>query len=276
VSETDLANQIISLQYLALPGGAIVFLVLESSHATGLARPWRQRWWHLLCNIVLWIVSIALFSLSIGPAYLPILPALESLKIGLLYLVDLPFWPMVLLGFLIYDFSDYLFHRLSHEGRWLWLMHATHHSDVALDLSTHVRTHPLHFFAIIFWKALVVAAFGIPYWIVLLRELAAIPVVQLHHSAVRWPELLEKCLGWLIVTPAMHRAHHSPEKRFTDSNYGSLLPWWDMWLGTYSKTDTDHAKAMETTGLDSLTSPFWQSIHGMLLTPWAIRRRADE
>lgn len=276
MSNTNLVDLLLSLQYLALPGGAILFLVLESAQKTGLAHPLRQRWRHLLCNTGIWIASIAVFSLTIGPAYLPVLPFLESFKIGLLYLVDLPFWLMALLGFLIYDFSDYLFHRLSHEGRWLWLMHATHHSDDALDLSTHVRAHPLHFFAIIFWKALVVAAFGVPYWIVLLRELAALPVVQLHHSAVRWPKLLEKYLGWLIVTPAMHRAHHSPERRHTDSNYGSLLPWWDKWLGTYSRTGTDHAMAMETTGLNGLSSPFWQSIRGMLITPWAIRRRTGE
>jgi len=272
IPDSGLLELLFRFQLLLLCGGAVLCLLLESVPATGLARPWRRRWRHVGHNLLLWLLTLLLFNLLLGSQFTPLMPWFTLERIGLLYLVELPVWAHLVLGFLLYDLADYLIHRLSHEVRWLWLLHSVHHADDAMDASTFVRAHPLHFAVTLFWKTLAAGAIGIPYWLVLLRELLAIPVVQLHHAAVRWPRSLERLLRLLIVTPAMHRLHHSPDQRFTDSNYGSLLPWWDMWLGTYSRRSSSDAGRPATTGLTQFPEPRWQTLPGMLLMPWQHRR----
>lgn len=275
MTTTDWISWLIYMQSILLPVGAILFLALESWSFSGIAPPWRQRWRHDLSNWGLWLVVFLLFNYFLSTALLPIMPLMEMYRVGMLYFLGLPPWLHALLGFLLYDFAGYLFHRLSHEVRWLWLVHAVHHSDNAMDISTHVRAHPLHVLTAICFRVLVVAALGIPYWVILLNELLSLPVAQLHHSAVRWPNKWEQMLNKLIVTPPMHRLHHSSNPRYTDSNYGSLVPWWDFALGTYSQDEETHTSdRIPETGLATLSDPYWQGVVGMLLTPFAQRGRS--
>lgn len=275
MTSSEWVNVLARIQMLVLPTGFFLCLVLESLPSFGMAKPWKARWAHVFNNLGLWLASLLIFSLTIGNALFPVLPWMEMQRIGALYFLGLPTWLTAVLGFLLYDFFDYLFHRLSHEVRWLWILHAAHHADNAMDVSTHVRGHPVHFFTAIVWKTFVATAIGVPYWAVVLRELLAIPVVQLHHSAVRWPEKLDRLLRTVIVTPPMHRLHHSPEQQYTDSNYGSLVPWWDKLLRTYSHSPAPTGGEMPVTGLTFLTGTYWQSVPGMLLTPLAVGSRSE-
>lgn len=256
---------------LMIAGAAVLFM-LESLRATGLASSLRLRWRHMLRNLMLWVLTVALFSLLFGSWAAQAMPALEGARIGVLYFLGLPAWVHAVAALLLYDMVDYAFHRLSHEVRWLWLLHATHHTDAAMDVTTVVRAHPLHFLATILWKILAVAAIGVPYWVMLLRETCALLVVQLHHAAVRWPEWLDRALRWLIVTPNMHRVHHSPQIDETNSNYASLFPWWDWIFGTYVRRPPSPADTLPQTGLMSTNDDSWQSVRGMLTTPLRARR----
>jgi sterol desaturase/sphingolipid hydroxylase (fatty acid hydroxylase superfamily) len=275
MTNSDWVPSLARLQSLVLPAGFLLCFLLESIPATGVARSWNVRWLHVVNNVGLWLLTLFVFSFALGNVLLPVMPWMEMNRIGVLYFFGLPIWLLSLLGFLLYDLSDYLFHRLSHEVRWLWLLHAVHHSDNAMDVSTHVRAHPLHFLTAIIWKTVAATAIGVPYWVVILRELLAMPVVQLHHSSVHWPERLDRLLRKIVVTPNMHRVHHSPERRYTDSNYGSLLPWWDKLLGTYTLRPETPGEIMPVTGLTSLAAPYWQSVLGMMLMPIAVYARPE-
>lgn len=223
---------------------------------------------HVGRNLALGALMMLLTSALIGASALQAMLWAEMRGVGLLNLVALPLWVVVVVGFLLADFADYLFHRLSHTWRWVWLLHAVHHSDPHLDTSSTVRTHPLHAIATIAWRVLVAFALGIPLWVSLLRDATAAPLAALHHANLAWPERVDRWLRRILVTPAMHKLHHSPERASTDSNFGGLFSFWDRLLGTYREPGTSPAAY----GLATLAAPRDQSVWGMLVTPLRARR----
>lgn len=255
---------------LVVLGGSFVLLLVAESLAPLRATPWRARLRHVGRNAGLWLVSTLVLSFVTGTALIGLALWLESHRIGLFHFVALPAWAVFIGGFLALDFGDYVFHRLSHQWRWLWLMHAVHHSDVDVDVSTNLRAHPGHVLATALSKPLLLAAFGIPLWVWMARELVSIPVTQLQHSAVRLPRPLERVLRFAILTPRLHRIHHSPLPHETNSNYGGVLPWWDRLFGTF-RDERTHAQGLAC-GLDALRDDRWQTLIGMLRTPISARR----
>ncbi len=227
------------------------------------------RFRHLLTNSVLWLLGALLFSMLLGAHAVHTQFWLEFNGIGLLHLMPLPLWAQVVVGILLIDFGDYVFHRLSHQSRWLWLLHAVHHSDEHLDISTSLRAHPLHVLVSFGWKILMIAALGVPIWIAMLRDALAIPVSQFHHSNLRLPDRLESWLRLLIVTPPVHRLHHSPILAETNANFGSLFPWWDKLLGTFT---APAAPLPVTYGLNRVRGGGWQTLPALLALPWRARR----
>lgn len=219
-------------------------------------------------NAGLWLVGAVIASVLLGSLMVMLLYWLEINRVGLFYHLGLPVWGIVLSGLLLLDFGDYLFHRVSHQVHWLWLLHAVHHSDPDVDFSTALRTHPLHLLLTFGWKLVLVAAFGIPIWVLMARELVAIPVNLFHHGRFRFPESVDRPLRWLIVTPGMHHVHHSPRERETNSNYATLLSCWDRWFGTYVEVTV---KESPRHGLTALFDDRWQTVWGMLATPWRAR-----
>lgn len=160
-----------------------------------------------------------------------------------------------------------MFHRLSHNVRWLWLMHAVHHSDAQVDVTTNLRQHPLHIVFTQSWKLAACAAIGVPPWVYLAHEILTLAFAYLHHAAIRWPRWLDPALSWLVITPRMHWNHHSPEPARTNSNYGVVLSCWDRAFATLTAPATESVEF----GLRALDAPHWQSALGMLATPWRAR-----
>ena len=220
-------------------------------------------------NVAMYVFGVVLTSAVIGTFYYLGAAFLAVNRVGLLYAVPLPSWLRLAIAFLAIDFGDYLFHRVSHEHKWLWVMHAVHHSDPRLDVTTHFRAHPLHLIVGVAWRIVVIAAVGIPFALVLVRDAWSTLLVQWQHANVRAPRALDRVLRTVIVTPLMHRIHHSPLAEETDSNFGGLLSVWDRLLGTYraGKLPSD-----EPYGLRRLAAPAHQSVRGMLLTPLAAWR----
>ena len=194
---------------------------------------------------------------------------LSANHIGLFRLLPVPIWVQIVVGVLALDLCDYVFHRLSHQIRWLWLLHSVHHSDSAVDVSTNLRAHPLHIVVTLFAKVPVVAAFGFPLWVLLLRELLAIPIAQLQHANLRLPDAVEQFLQTFLVTPDLHKVHHAPDAGHNNRNFGGIFSFWDRWFGTYLTISRDEAPSY---GLERLGSERWQSVWGMLLTPVRARR----
>lgn len=232
----------------------------------------RQRGVHLLRNFLLWLIVAAVLTSASWALFSPIQQTADALHLGVLRSPSVPLWLAAVLGFVLADFSDYVFHRASHRFRPLWLLHAVHHSDLRLDASTSLRQHPLSYLLVVGVRVLLMMALGAPLWALLLRDTLAILTSHLHHAAVAWPPRavawMERYASWLIVPPTAHWLHHDPREEFTNSNYGQLFSVWDRLFGTYQPSTTP----TEGSGLDALTAPKWHSVRGMLMTPWWARR----
>jgi sterol desaturase/sphingolipid hydroxylase (fatty acid hydroxylase superfamily) len=178
----------------------------------------------------------------------------------------LPSWIEGALALLLLDFWMYLWHRANHVIHFLWRFHRTHHSEPDMDVSTGIRFHPGEILLSGIVRLAVIPILGIQLWHLALYESILYPVVMLHHSNVRLPRWLDYGLLAVVVTPAMHRVHHSRWRPETDSNYGSVLPYWDRLFRTFRLRED--ARAVEL-GLDEFDGPEWQSLVGFAKTPLA-------
>lgn len=222
-------------------------------------------------NLVLWVLGILAMSIVFGGTIWLLMQWMQFRQIGVLYLLALPFWLHAVLAFALLDAGDYVFHRMSHNVRWLWLLHAVHHSDSRMDVTTNLRQHPVHVVTTVLWKLAACAAIGAPAWVFLVHEILTTAIAHLHHAAVRWPSWIDRAFSWLLITPRLHWSHHSPETSRTNSNYGALLSVWDRAFGTLTPPLADASQF----GLHALNSPRWHSAWGMLVTPWRARKLPD-
>ncbi|AKI02323.1 sterol desaturase [Hoeflea sp. IMCC20628] len=158
----------------------------------------------------------------------------QSQGIGLFPLLGLPLWLVAILAFVILDFSVWLEHVVSHKWPWLWRIHRMHHADTGFDLTTALRFHPLEIVLSMVWKAAVIIALGAPPVAVLIFEIVLNGAAMFNHANIRLPKAVDAVLRLLVVTPDMHRIHHSTDPRETDSNYGFNLAIWDRMFSTYT------------------------------------------
>jgi sterol desaturase/sphingolipid hydroxylase (fatty acid hydroxylase superfamily) len=152
---------------------------------------------------------------------------------GFLNAAALPAWAKVIIAFVALDLAIYLQHVLFHAVPALWRLHRMHHADLEFDVTTGVRFHPVEIILSMLIKLGVVAALGAPPLAVLLFEVALNATSMFSHGNIRLPARVDRWLRWIVVTPDMHRVHHSIERKETDSNFGFNLPWWDRLFGTY-------------------------------------------
>lgn len=182
----------------------------------------------------------------------------EVAGVGLLNLTMLPFPLKFLLSFVALDLAIYVQHRLFHWSPALWRLHAVHHSDLDLDASTGVRFHPGEIVLSALYKTAVIGLVGAHFTAVGVFEGLLCAASIFNHSNTALPG--DSVLRRLVVTPDMHRVHHSPARAETDSNFGFLLPWWDRLFGTYREQPSEPHESM-TLGLagsrDGAALGFW-------------------
>ena len=157
----------------------------------------------------------------------------ESRHLGVLPLSGLPPVARVILSLGLLDLVIYLQHRLFHAVPLIWRLHRMHHTDLDLDVTSGARFHPLEILLSLGIKAGAILALGAPPIAVLMFEIVLNATALFNHSNLHIPARLEPWLRCLLVTPAMHRIHHSIRPEETDTNFGFNLPWWDRLLGTY-------------------------------------------
>jgi sterol desaturase/sphingolipid hydroxylase (fatty acid hydroxylase superfamily) len=172
----------------------------------------------------------------------------------------------LILVILAFDLWMYLWHRANHRIPFLWRFHRMHHSDPEMDASTGLRFHPGEQLLSGMARLLVIPVLGVSITQLAVYEALLLPVILFHHSNVAIPDWMDRGLRALVVTPAMHRVHHSRWQPETDSNYGSVFPWWDRLLGSFRLRED--ARTIHL-GLDEFDGPGWQSLGGMLRTPLA-------
>jgi sterol desaturase/sphingolipid hydroxylase (fatty acid hydroxylase superfamily) len=157
----------------------------------------------------------------------------ESRSWGLLHQVRWPAWLEVALAVLAFDLAIYLQHVMFHAVPALWRLHMVHHADLDFDVTTGLRFHTLEILLSALIKLAVVVVIGPPAVAVVIFEVLLNATSMFNHSNVRMPGWLDRLLRWLVVTPDMHRVHHSVIRRETNSNFGFNFSWWDVLLGTY-------------------------------------------
>jgi len=192
---------------------------------------------------------------------------------GLLHLAGLRLSLAALIGFLVLDLVIYAQHVLFHKVPALWRLHRMHHADLDIDVTTGGRFHPIEILISMLIKMATVIAFGIPVVAVLLFEVVLNATSMFNHANVAMPRMLDRILRLIVVTPDMHRVHHSVLRHETDSNFGFNLPWWDRLFGTYrGQPEAGHAGM--TIGLPIFRDPRELRIDRLLTQPF--REPRDE
>ncbi|WP_244269067.1 sterol desaturase family protein [Sulfitobacter pontiacus] len=158
---------------------------------------------------------------------------------------DLPVWVAITASMLLLDLAIYLQHVMFHAVPGLWRLHRMHHADLEFDATTGLRFHPVEILISMGIKLAVVAAIGPPAVAVLLFEVVLNATAMFNHANIHLPRPVDRILRLFVVTPDMHRVHHSVDPRETNSNYGFNLPWWDHLLGTYVAQPAKGHEGME-------------------------------
>jgi sterol desaturase/sphingolipid hydroxylase (fatty acid hydroxylase superfamily) len=185
---------------------------------------------------------------------------------GLLNAFDVPLWLAFAVSVLTLDLAIYLQHVMFHAVPALWRLHRMHHADLEFDVTTGLRFHPVEILLSMGIKLAVVAALGPPAVAVLVFELLLNATAMFNHSNVRLPLGLDRVLRWIVVTPDMHRVHHSIHPSETNSNFGFNLPWWDRLLGTY-RAQPRHGHEAMTIGIEQFRARRDLWLDRMLIQP---------
>jgi len=175
--------------------------------------------------------------------------------------------PAVIIGILFLDMVIYLQHLMFHAVPLLWRLHMVHHADLDIDVTTGLRFHPIEIFISMGIKVAAVAVIGPPVIAVLAFEVLLNGTAMFNHGNVHMPGGLDRVLRLFVVTPDMHRVHHSVTIRETNSNFGFNFPWWDRIFGTYRAQPVAGHKGM-TIGLAQFRDPKRLTLLHLLVLPF--------
>lgn len=213
---------------------AVVFLAMALAELAAPRRPLgrgrRGRW---LTNVLIVVVDALAVRLLFPLAAVGIALWAETQGYGVFRWLEAPVWLAGLVAFFVLDFAVWAQHWVTHKVPVLWRIHRVHHSDVDIDLTTGIRFHPIEIVLSMLWKMAVIVALGAPAAAVFVFEVVLNGMAMFNHANLRLPLWLDRGLRLLVVTPDMHRVHHSVVRRETDANYGFNLSWWDRLFGTY-------------------------------------------
>jgi sterol desaturase/sphingolipid hydroxylase (fatty acid hydroxylase superfamily) len=229
-----------------------------------------SRW---LNNIGLVIFNTALLRLVFPLAAVGVANEAQLLGWGLFNTVQVPAWLAIATSVILLDAAIYLQHVMFHALPVFWRLHRVHHADLDFDVTTGARFHPIEILLSMLIKFAVILLLGPPLVAVVLFEVLLNATAMFNHSNVRLPEALDRWLRWLIVTPDMHRVHHSHLDFETNSNFGFNLALWDRLFGTYRAQPQEGHTGM-VIGIDTFRDPAQcVRLRGMLGMPFIGRIR---
>jgi len=238
----------------------------------------RVRWPH---NVGLLLVDVAVLRFVAPGAAVAVALAGEAHGWGLVNALAPRAWVAIPLAVVLLDMAIYFQHVTFHAVPALWRLHRVHHTDLEFDLTTGTRFHPIEILISTGIKCAAVAAIGAPTVSVLVFEVLLNATSIFNHAYARMPVGLDRLLRWFVVTPDMHRVHHSVVYNETNSNFGFNLPWWDRLFGTYRAQPAAGHQAM-TIGVDAFRSREDLRLEQLLAQPfretpggYAINRRPE-
>lgn len=250
--------------------------VLAPRRARTYSRLWR---WPNNLGVVVFntvVLRILFPTAAVGMAL-----AAEANGWGLFNVFAVPAWLALVLAVVIMDLAIYLQHVLVHAVPALWRLHRMHHAALDYDVTTGARFHPIEIVFSMGLKLMVVSALGAPALAVMVFEVILNATAMFNHANARLPLGLDRVLRLFLVTPDMHRVHHSIIPSETNSNFGFSLPWWDRAFGTYTAQPRDGHEGM-TIGIEQFRAGGDLRLDKMLIQPfvgtpgnYAINRKGD-
>lgn len=218
-------------------------------------------------NLALVVMNTLLARLAVPVTAVSAAMFCERQGWGLLHLVSAPPWLEFLMALVALDFAIWLQHVVFHHVPLLWRLHLVHHADLDFDVTTGLRFHTLEIILSALIKLAVVALLGPSALAVVTFEIVLNVTSMFSHSNIRLPLPIDRVLRWILVTPDMHRVHHSVRRAETDSNFGFNLPWWDRLFRTYQDQPADRHETM-TIGLAHMRDERQvDRLPGMLILP---------
>jgi len=250
-------------RYIIAASAFFILLILETVFP--LFKGWKNRAWHIGRNFSIVVVNNLVFFALLSFATAFVFGTIEQHQLGLFNFSSLPTFVRIAFFIILFDLWMYFWHRLVHRSAFLWRFHRMHHSDPNMDASTALRFHPgeIVFSTILRWAIFLIL--GVTAIDLLIYETIMLPIIFFHHSNFYLPEKPDKILRRIIVTPWMHWVHHSHVFEETNSNYGTIFSWWDRLFATF-RLRRDPEKIHY--GLDEIQAPHWQTVVGMLKTPF--------
>ncbi|NOT39497.1 MAG: sterol desaturase family protein [Alphaproteobacteria bacterium] len=225
-----------------------------------------SRWIRWTNNLGMMFLSTGLVRVVFPTAAIGVALAIEGSGIGLIPWLGLPDFAGVIAAVVILDLAIYLQHVMLHAVPLLWRFHRMHHADLDFDVTTGGRFHPLEIAVSMVIKVAVITALGAPVVAVLIFEVLLNATSMFNHANWRLPAGVDTALRRFVVTPDMHRVHHSIEPGETNSNFGFNLPWWDFLFGTYRAQPAAGHDAM-TIGIVQFRQPRDLWLDRMLIQP---------
>jgi sterol desaturase/sphingolipid hydroxylase (fatty acid hydroxylase superfamily) len=251
-----------SAAFFGALGVVALWEVLAPRRALTASKP--VRWFGNLTVSVLntFLVRLVFPGLTVGMALLA-----GERGWGFFNAVALPYWVAFALALIVLDLVFYVEHRLLHRVPLLWRFHRMHHADPDYDLTTGLRFHPFESLVFNGTNMALVAVLGLPVGAVILFEVLAGAQSSLSHGNIRLTLSTDRALRLVLVTPDMHRVHHSTVPQETDSNFGNLLPLWDRLVGTYRAEPAAGHEGMQV-GLGEFRDRRYLRLHWMLALPF--------
>lgn len=230
---------------------AIMALWELFSPRRALTVPKPARW---TANLGIVVINTVLLRLLFPAAAVGMALLVKELGWGLFNVIAASYWLAVIIGVVALDFFIWLQHVMFHAVPALWRLHRMHHADLDFDVTTGLRFHPVEIVLSMLIKFAVIALLGPPLLAVIIFEILLNATAMFSHGNVCLPRTIDRVLRLFVVTPDMHRVHHSIEDDETNSNFGFNLPWWDRLLGTYRDQPRDGHDAM-TIGITTFRDP---------------------
>ena len=214
--------------------GLFVLLALIEWFAPRRPRQYQARRWVTNWAIIV-VDMLTLRALAILMPFAAVLAAMDAgaKGWGLFNVTDWPVWIEYLLAILILDLAIWFQHLVTHKVPFLWRLHRVHHADVEIDVTTAIRFHPIEIALSMAFKIGLVYILGPAAWAVIIFEVLLNGTAMFNHANIKLPLWADRFVRMVIVTPDMHRVHHSVDRAEHDSNYGFALSWWDRIFGTY-------------------------------------------
>ena len=226
--------------------------------------PRGPRFKHVSRNLIVAIINLVILAAVFGGITVSIAEYAGRQRAGLLYSLPVSTTVRAILAFLILDAWTYWWHRANHRVPFLWRFHRMHHSDPEMDVSTATRFHVGEITMSSIIRLGLIPLLGLPLISLLMYDLVLLASTQFHHANLALPGWADRTLRAVIVTPFVHKIHHSHLQPETDSNYSSFLTVWDRLFGSFRLRDDYNSIRF---GVDGLEGPEQQTIKGLLLTP---------